>query len=377
MSEEFSIQPNIGAGLRIFFHSQLFCTPPYPTQSFANQTVIVTGSNTGLGFEAARHFYRLNCRRLILAVRTISKGQTAKEDIVRSVKHRSDAEVIEVWPLDLNNTKSTLDFAERVKKELPRLDVLVENAGINHTARSVSEGFEQTIQVNVINTFLLALSLLPKLRETKTLFPDSSPHLVITSSEAYRLSTFKEINAPDLYQKLNEEKDYNGQEWYVLNYNHSIFVLLFFLFISFRLISCSFNRYQISKLLEVLFVRELVSRLKSTNSPEPDVTIDLINPGLCKSNLSSENEKSFPINVIFFVLMSLLARSTEVGSRTIVHGASAGQASHGMFMSDGKNQDLEGWIYTDVGKRAQLKVFEQTMKILEAKKPGVWKAIGV
>lgn len=79
---EFPITRNLIAGLRTFFYSQLFVTPSYPESSFADQTVIVTGSNTGLGLEAARHFYRLNCSRLILAVRTVTKGQTAKEEII-------------------------------------------------------------------------------------------------------------------------------------------------------------------------------------------------------------------------------------------------------------------------------------------------------
>jgi retinol dehydrogenase 12 len=212
MPEEFSIESDVGAGLRNFFYNQLFTKPPYPTQSFASQTIIVTGSNVGLGLEAARHFYRLGCAKLILAVRTVSKGETAKEDIVQSVKHRSDADVIDIWPLDLTSTESTLAFAERVKKELPRVDVLLENAGINNPIWAVSDGFEDTIQVNVINTFLLALSLLPKLRETKEQFADSLPHLVIVGSEGYMLTKFPEINAPDIYERLNDGKDFVGQK---------------------------------------------------------------------------------------------------------------------------------------------------------------------
>lgn len=212
MSEEFPIELRLGCTLRTFLHSQFFCTPPPPTQSFASQTIIVTGSNTGLGFEAARHFYRLNCAKLILAVRTVSKGWTAKEDIVRSVRHRTDADAIEVWPLDLSSTESTLTFAARVKKELPRVDVLLENAGVNHVTWSLAEGFEQTIQVNVLNTFLLALSLLPKLVETKSKFPDSLPHLVIVSSEVHRFTKFKEINAPEIYERLNDEKGFEGPD---------------------------------------------------------------------------------------------------------------------------------------------------------------------
>lgn len=212
MSEKFPIELEFGKGIRTFLYDQLFITPPYPTNSFANQTVIVTGSNVGLGLEAARHFYRLNCTKLILAVRNISKGQAAKEDIVRSVPHRTDSYVIEVWSLDLASTESTLTFTERVKRELPRVDVLVENAGVHNKTWVVSEGYEQTIQINVLNTFVLALSLLPKLMDTKERFVDSAPHLVIVSSEAHKLTRFAELNDPDIYETLNQENDYDGQK---------------------------------------------------------------------------------------------------------------------------------------------------------------------
>ncbi|CEL09858.1 hypothetical protein ASPCAL12987 [Aspergillus calidoustus] len=116
---------------------RLFITPLYPTHQFTNQTIIVTGANKGLGLEAARHFYRLNCARLILAVHNPDKGQAAKADILLSVKRRacskSDTTTIQVGPLDLRSTGSTIAFADRVKTELDRVDVLVENAAI-HTA---------------------------------------------------------------------------------------------------------------------------------------------------------------------------------------------------------------------------------------------------
>ncbi|KIX96641.1 uncharacterized protein Z520_07907 [Fonsecaea multimorphosa CBS 102226] len=351
MAEEFNFKLDIGHALGTFLHSQFFGTPPYPTQSFSNQVIIVTGSNVGLGFEAARHFYRLDCAKLILAVRTISKGQTAKEDIVRSVKHRSDgAEAIEVWPLDLSSTESTLAFAERVKKELLRVDAVVENAGINHQSWVVSEGFEQIIQVNVVNTLLLGLSLLPKLRETRRKFPESSPHLEIVSSEGHHFTNFKEVNAPDIYAALNDEK--RGD---------------------------MLARYPVSKLIDILFVRELVLRLqerdKSSTETAPPVTITLVNPGFCVSDL--DRNMILPARILMYVVRMLLGRSTEVGSRTLVYGASAGPGSHGEFMSDGKNQEVEKWIYSDLGKKAQVKVFEQTMRVLEARKPGIGAEVGL
>ncbi|KIW62684.1 hypothetical protein PV04_10837 [Phialophora macrospora] len=343
MAPEFDVKLDLGLSVRTLLYSQFFGTPPSPTKSFANQVVIVTGSNVGLGFEAARHFYRLNCAKLILAVRTVSKGQAAKEDIVRSVKHRSDgAEAIDVWPLDLCSTKSTLAFADRVQKELPRLDAVVENAGIFNPGWIVSEGFEQTIQVNVLNTFLLALSILPKLTETKQNYPTSSPHLEIVSSEGHRLTKFKELNDPDIYAALNEQKRFDAMQ-----------------------------RYSTSKLIEVLFVRELVFRL---GTPSP-VTITLVNPGMCYSDIF-RNGSAIAVAGAYLMRL-LLARSTEVGARTLMYGACAGPESHGQMMSDGKNQDVEGWIYSATGKKARVKVFEQTMSILEQRRPGIGAAVGL
>jgi retinol dehydrogenase-12 len=156
-------------------YSQLFVTPTYPTYDFSGQTVIVTGSNVGLGLEAARHFARLNCAKLILAVRTVSKGEKAKESILSSTKRKSDC--IEVWPLDLSSSASVKAFAKRAEG-LERVDILVENAGLSVAGWEVMEGNEASLQVNVINTFLLALLMLPMLRKTAEKF-DTTPHLEI------------------------------------------------------------------------------------------------------------------------------------------------------------------------------------------------------
>ncbi|OJJ97565.1 hypothetical protein ASPACDRAFT_45657 [Aspergillus aculeatus ATCC 16872] len=339
------ISPNIGAGLRTFLYSQLFVTPPYPRESFANQTIIVTGSNTGLGLEAARHFYRLDCARLILAVRNTAKGEAAKEDILRSnITHRSDASAIEVWSLDLSSTASTVAFAERVKHELDRVDVLVENAGINTGEWTLCEGHEQAVQINVLNTFLLALMLLPRLRATKHLTAADvvNPHLVIVSSEAHRVTSFPEIKALNLYDELKERERFSQQA-----------------------------RYQATKLIEVLFTRELVARLSTKQKDDADgtspVIINIVNPGLCASDLA----RAEPPSMIARIARRILERTTEVGARTLVLAASAPKSSYGEFQSDGKNQNVESWIYTEEGRRVQKKVFEQTLEVLEERRPGV------
>ena len=94
-----------------FLASHLFLKLPYPTKEFTGQTIIVTGSNIGMGLEASRHFTRLNAGKVILAVRSPSKGLAAKQSIEASTKRLS---VVEVWDLDLTSYDSVKAFAARV-----------------------------------------------------------------------------------------------------------------------------------------------------------------------------------------------------------------------------------------------------------------------
>ncbi|KAI0444124.1 NAD(P)-binding protein [Xylaria telfairii] len=342
---EFPIEPKIGQGLRQFVYSQLFVTPKPPSHSFAGQTIIVTGSNSGLGLESARYFYERGGAKLILAVRTLSKGEAAKEDIVKSVRSRTDgADAIEVWTVDASSTESVLAFSQRMT-ELPRVDVLLCNAGVNFKQYQLDEGIERSMQINVLNTFLLALSSLPKLRETKDQFPDSSPHLTIVSSDAYRLTKFVEINSSDIYEAFNDKSTFNGQV-----------------------------RYQDSKLLQVLIHREVIKRLAKHESDVPPVTFNLVSPGLCVSNIDNKDGK-YGLGVR--LVHKLFYRTTEVGARTLVHATYAGLETHGGYLVDQKLAELESWILTEMGQKAQLKAYEQTMAILEKRKPGLALEVGI
>jgi retinol dehydrogenase-12 len=73
---------------------------------------------------------------------------------------------VKVWQLDLGSSASVIAFAERCEKELDRLDIVLENAGISTSKFELVEDNESTITVNVISTFLLAHLLVPKLKET-------------------------------------------------------------------------------------------------------------------------------------------------------------------------------------------------------------------
>lgn len=188
-----------------FLYSQFLVTPTLdPSTSFAGQTVIVTGSNIGLGFSAAQQIAQRGASRIILAVRTVSKGETAAQQIRSSLPPSNSAAQIEAWPLDLSSYQSVKEFAARAN-QLDRLDLLLENAGVAMMGFELQEGDEATITTNVISTTLLAVLLLPKLRETAKKF-DVVPHLTIVSSEVAFHSTFEERKAENIFERLADPK---------------------------------------------------------------------------------------------------------------------------------------------------------------------------
>jgi retinol dehydrogenase-12 len=317
-----------------FLYSQFFVTPPAPTASFGGKTVIVTGSNTGLGYEAALHIARLGAKKLILAVRTASKGDEARRHILRETGREADS--VEVWILDMARSSSVKAFATRAQS-LERLDVLIANAGISPEGFELSpDDNEMSAQVNVISTFLLSFLLLPQLQQTSRKH-DVKTHLEIVSSELYQIAG--KPSGTDLYESLNDEAKFG-----------------------------SASQYSLTKLVEVFVCRELAAKVSS-----PIVTV--VNPGLCVSEIG-RNMKGIN-SMMRTALSSIMARTTEVGSRCLVAGACGGEESHGQFMSDGANQEVAAWLESEEGKTIQKQVWDQTLEKLEQLEPDLRKKAGL
>ena len=162
-----------------FVREQRTPLPIIPTvQDCKGKTYVVTGANTGLGFECAQHFVHLGAKRVILACRSLSRGEAAKQRIEEAT---TIAGVVEVWHLDLGLYDSVSSFADRVQ-QLDRVDAIVENASLGFAQYTEAEGLETGLTVNVVGTFLLAVMVLPKLQECAKTF-GSTPHLVVVGSE--------------------------------------------------------------------------------------------------------------------------------------------------------------------------------------------------
>ena len=149
------------------------------TENISGKTYIVTGANTGLGYEAAKHLVELGAAKVIIAVRNVSSGETAKSEIEKAT---GKSNVADVWALDLASYDSVKAFAEKAVTELERIDALIENAGVAAHVRTYVEGHWIGNTVNVMSTLLLAVLLLPKMSETAKKF-NTLPHLVIVTSD--------------------------------------------------------------------------------------------------------------------------------------------------------------------------------------------------
>ena len=208
------------------FHTQVFAAPPPPTQSFLGQNIIVTGANTGLGAAAVEHFVRLDAARVILTSRDLQKGENAQ---TRIEKATGQTGVIEVWQLDLSSAKSIKAFAQRAERELERLDVLLENAGVgtekfvrvgDEVTEGTGTGTETVLAVNVVGTFHLAVLLLPLLQRSSTSATRPSRLCVVSSDLHFLADEFPQRKSSDILAELDKE-DRTGSGFERYGYSRS------------------------------------------------------------------------------------------------------------------------------------------------------------
>lgn len=210
--------------LAAFIYRQFLSEPPVPTASFKGKTIIITGASSGLGLEACRWIVRLGASQIILACRNVEKAEAAAKDVQATTSCSSDT--LRVWHLDMSSYASIQAFSNRVEAELPRVDVLIANAGLGTQTFRMTEDNEETITTNVVSMTLLALLLHPKLRETATKY-NTQTHITVTGSELYQVAKFKERESPagQLFTTLNDKNTARMSDRYNVSKLLAIFVV--------------------------------------------------------------------------------------------------------------------------------------------------------
>jgi NAD(P)-dependent dehydrogenase (short-subunit alcohol dehydrogenase family) len=230
------------------------------TSELKGQTIVVTGANSGIGLAAARTFAQRGAH-VVLAVRTIEKGENAADTIDGST---------EVRRLDLSDLSSVHEFADAWKGDL---DILVNNAGIMAVPQGkTADGFESQIGTNHLGHFAL----------TNLLLPQVTRRVVTVSSGAHNLG---KIDLEDL-------------NWERRSYDR-------------------WRAYGQSKLANLLFTSELQRRLEEAGS---DVRAMAAHPGYAATNLQSHTG-NFLQNALMVIGNRVLAQSDDAGSAPTVFAA--------------------------------------------------------
>ena len=223
------------------------------------KTFLVTGANTGIGFDAARVLANQNAR-VLLGCRSEEKAQLAI-DRIQADKANADLSWI---PLDLGDLKTVASAAEEVRKE-DRLDGLINNAGVMVPPKTETvDGFEQQFGVNHLGHFALTGHLIEKLMTT------AGSRIVNVSSLAHRAGKID-------YEDIHANKNYNKMK-----------------------------RYQMSKFANILFTLELDRKLKAISSGLLSVAC---HPGVSITELTRHS-----VFFKFFFFMAPLMNSSAEGA---------------------------------------------------------------
>ncbi|MCB9787661.1 MAG: SDR family oxidoreductase [Deltaproteobacteria bacterium] len=204
--------------------------------SQAGRVAIVTGANSGIGYEAAKALAHKGAR-VILACRSRERGEAA----LASIRAGSPSGTVELELLDLGDLSSVRAFAERLPQTAPRFDLLILNAGVMvPPASTTSDGFEMQLGVNHLGHFALTGLLLESLEAAP------GARIVVVSSLAHKMGSIH-------FDDLHFTRGYRA--W---------------------------PAYGQSKLANLLFLDELNRRLQAAGSP---IVATAAHPGWTRTEL--------------------------------------------------------------------------------------------
>ncbi|XP_063544336.1 retinol dehydrogenase 11-like [Cydia strobilella] len=229
-----------------------------------NKVVIVTGANTGIGFETAKDLARREAK-VILACRDQVKGIRARDDIIKATGNHN----VVYKQLDLASFKSVRTFASQILETETHVHILIHNAGTGKLDNSLTEDdLPVEMQINHFGPFLLTKLLVPMIKT-------SSPSRIINvSSLLHRYGT---IDLDNIHKP--------AKSWL----QHS-------------------RVYSNSKLANVLFTKRLSRDLLGTG-----VTVNCLHPGAVSTDIFRHQP------ALSRFLISLVFKTPEEGAQTTIH----------------------------------------------------------
>jgi NAD(P)-dependent dehydrogenase (short-subunit alcohol dehydrogenase family) len=262
----------------------------------SGRVFVVTGANSGIGLEAARVLAGRGAH-LVLACRDTGKAEIALTEILRAHPGAS----VEAMELDLASLDSVRKFAERFLAAHPRLDVLVNNAGVMALPhRRTADGFEMQFGTNHLGHFALTGLLLERLL-------DGDGHRVVTvSSTAHRGGKMS-------FDDLQSERSYS--KW---------------------------GAYGQSKLANLLFTYELQRRLARKGAGCIAVAC---HPGYASTNLQFAGprmEGSRLLEGVMRLANRLFSQGADMGALPTLYAATAPDVEGGDYIGPGSVGEIWG-----------------------------------
>jgi NAD(P)-dependent dehydrogenase (short-subunit alcohol dehydrogenase family) len=261
-----------------------------PDQS--GRTALITGANSGLGLQAALALARKGAR-VIGTSRSVERGQAA----LSRIRDEAPAATVQFEQLDVADLASVRTFAGRLREDIDRIDVLINNAGVMAVPerRTTADGFELHLGTNHLGAFALTGLLLPLLVEPGT-------RVVAVTSAYYSRSKI-------FFDDLQAQKKYTVWPFYGQ-----------------------------SKLANVLFMRELDRRARAAQLGLVSVAA---HPGVAKTNLQYAGPAlgTWSMAGMMSRLMRRFGQPAEQGVLPVLYAATASDVDSGsLYGPDGRGQ---------------------------------------
>ncbi|WP_353499713.1 SDR family oxidoreductase [Vibrio sp. CB1-14] len=240
---------------------------PERISSLVGRTYVITGANSGAGFEASRTLLSKGAR-VVMLNRNPAKSETAINELKQTLGNDIDVSFVQI---DLGSLDSVRQAAAKLLETVTSIDALICNGAIAQVATQqfTVDGFESQLGVNHFGHFLLCGLLFDRIEA-------SQGRIVMVGSNAYKMG-LKRIK----FEDLNFDDNYTA--W---------------------------DSYAQSKLAQIMFGLELQRRIEAAGK---NVQVHICHPGASRTNLLKDTASTFN-KVLWAVMSRVIAQSAERGA---------------------------------------------------------------